>query len=94
MPINRIHLFICILIPRSVKDPHKDNKMQEVILILQCRLVSLLNSYFTADRWKANTHFHLLVRKCHAQQNGLTYRPTKIILFIEPDEIPRIQEFE
>lgn len=82
-----------------MKDPHKDNKMpnnkmQEVILILQCRLVSLLNSYFTADRWKTNTHLHLLVRKCHAQQNILIYRPTKIILCIELDELSKLQEFE
>lgn len=82
-----------------MKDPHKDNKMpnnkmQEVILILRHRLVPLLNSYFTADRWKTNTHFHLLVRKCRAQQNVLIYRPTEIILFIELDEIPKLQEFE
>jgi len=76
-----------------VKDPHKDkmpnNKMQEVILILHHRLVSLLNSYFTADRWKTNTH--LLVRKCYAQQNVLIQRPIKISVFIELDEMP---EFE
>ena len=82
-----------------MKDPPKDNKMpnnetQEVTLILHHRLVSLLNSYFTADSWKTNTHFDLLVQKCHAQQNVLIYRPIKISLFIELDEIPKLQEFE
>lgn len=38
-------------------------------------LVSLLNIYFTADRWRTNTRFNLLVHKCHAQQNVLIYRP-------------------
>lgn len=87
MPINHIHLFICILILHSVKDSHKDNNMpnnktQEVILILHHRLVPFLNSYFTADRWKTNTHFDLLVHKGDAQQNVLRYRPTKISLFL------------
>ena len=82
-----------------MKDPHKDikmqnNKAQVVILMLHHRLVSLLNSYFTANRWKTNTHSDLLVCKCHAQQNVLIYRPTKISLFIELDETPKLQEFE
>lgn len=58
------------------------NKMQEVILILHDRLVSLLNSCFTADRWRTNTHFNLLVRKCHAQQNVLIYRPRNKSLYL------------
>lgn len=86
MPINHAHLSICIVIPHSGKDSHKSNKMpskmQEDILILHDRLVSLLNSNFTADRWRTNTHFNLLVCKCHAQQNVLLCRPRNKSLYL------------